>query len=97
MDKREFLDEHIFVVQGKVPWCAHIVKYLVSSTFHPSYLRNQCQRLKLESKYCVTDDPYLWKIGPEQVLRRRVPGNENELCLNFVINKHVVATFVCGT
>ena len=56
-----------------VPWYAPIANYLVSRTFPPNFSKHQKDKLKSESKYYIWDDPYLWRCGADQVIRRCVP------------------------
>ncbi|XP_015970827.1 uncharacterized protein LOC107494291 [Arachis duranensis] len=59
-----------------VPWYALIANYLVSRTFPPNFSKHQKDKLKSESKYYIWDDPYLWRCGAKQIIRRRVPQSE---------------------
>ncbi|CAM8885214.1 unnamed protein product [Rhodiola kirilowii] len=78
-----FPDEHLYALTGKVPWYASIVNYLVGGKFPPSYSKAQCLKLKHDSKYYMWDDPYLWKIGINQILRRCIPDDEIASVLSF--------------
>ncbi|CAM8999104.1 unnamed protein product [Rhodiola kirilowii] len=78
-----FPDEHLYALTCKVPWYAPIVNYLVGGTFPPSYSKAQCLKLKPDSKYYVWDDPYLWKIGVYQILRRCIPDDEIASVISF--------------
>ncbi|CAM8940358.1 unnamed protein product [Rhodiola kirilowii] len=78
-----FLDEHLYAVTSKVPWYAPIVNYLVRGTFPPSYSKAQCMKLKHDARFHVWDDPYLWKIGVDQVLRRCIPETEISSVVSF--------------
>ncbi|CAM8943703.1 unnamed protein product [Rhodiola kirilowii] len=78
-----FLDEHLYAVTSKVPWYAPIVNYLVRGTFPPSYSKAQCMKLKHDARFHVWDDPYLWKIGVDQVLRRCIPETEIASVVSF--------------
>ncbi|CAM8981890.1 unnamed protein product [Rhodiola kirilowii] len=78
-----FPDEHLYALTGKIPWYAPIVNYLVGGKFPPSYSKAQCLKLKHDSKYYVWDDPYLWKIGVDQILRRCIPNDEIASVLSF--------------
>ncbi|CAM8917199.1 unnamed protein product [Rhodiola kirilowii] len=78
-----FPDEHLYALTGKMPWYASLVNYLVGGKFPPSYTRAQCLKLKHDAKYYVWDDPYLWKIGIDQVLRRCIPDDEIALVISF--------------
>ncbi|CAM8998100.1 unnamed protein product [Rhodiola kirilowii] len=81
--QRTFPDEHVYALTGKVPWYAPIVNYLVGGKFPPSYSKAQCLKRKHDSKYYVWDDPYLWKIGTDQILRRCIPDDEIAYVLSF--------------
>ncbi|XP_050908412.1 uncharacterized protein LOC127122044 [Lathyrus oleraceus] len=50
---------------------------------HLSASRPQIHKLKSDAKYYVWDDPYLWKFGSDQVIRRCVPDYEIASILNF--------------
>ncbi|CAM8959597.1 unnamed protein product [Rhodiola kirilowii] len=78
-----FPDEHLYALTGKTPWYASLVNYLVGGKFPPSYSRAQCLKLKHDLKYCVWDDPYLWKIGVDQILRRCIPDDEIASVISF--------------
>ncbi|CAM8882622.1 unnamed protein product [Rhodiola kirilowii] len=78
-----FPDEHLYALTGKVPWYASIVNYLVGGKFPPSYSKAQCVKLKHDSKYYMWDDPYLWKIGIDEILRRCIPDDEIASVLSF--------------
>ncbi|CAM8972804.1 unnamed protein product [Rhodiola kirilowii] len=70
-----FPDEHLYAVSTKVPWYASIVNYLVGGTFPPSFTKAQCMKLRHDARHYLWDDPYLWKIGVDQILRRCIPDN----------------------
>ncbi|CAM8905497.1 unnamed protein product [Rhodiola kirilowii] len=78
-----FPDEHLYAISGKMPWFAPLVNYLVGGKFRPSYSRAQCLKLKHDAKYYVWDDPYLWKIGVDQILRRCMPDDEIASVISF--------------
>ncbi|CAM9000551.1 unnamed protein product [Rhodiola kirilowii] len=77
-----FPDEHLYAL-STVPWFAPTVNYLVGGKFPPSYSKAQCLKLKHEARFYVWDDPYLWKIGADQILRRCIPNDEIALVLIF--------------
>ncbi|CAM8896974.1 unnamed protein product [Rhodiola kirilowii] len=78
-----FPDEHLYAISGKMPWFAPLVNYLAGGKFPPSYSRAQCLKLKHDAKYYVWDDPYLWKIGVDQILRRCIPDDEIASVISF--------------
>ncbi|CAM8905405.1 unnamed protein product [Rhodiola kirilowii] len=85
-----FPDEHLYAVSTKVPWYASIVNYLVGGTFPPSFTKAQCMKLRHDARHYLWDDPYLWKIGADQILRRCIPDNEIASVISF---SH---EFACG-
>ncbi|CAM9000225.1 unnamed protein product [Rhodiola kirilowii] len=78
-----FPDEHLYALSTQMPWYAPIVNYLVGGTFPPSYSKAQCMKLKHDSRFYVWDDPYLWKIGVDQLLRRCIPDIEIASVVSF--------------
>ncbi|CAM8986895.1 unnamed protein product [Rhodiola kirilowii] len=78
-----FPDEYLFAVKEKAPWYTNIVNYLVGGTFPSSFTIAQRLRLKHDSRYYIWDDPYLWKIGSDQVVRKCVPDSEISSVLAF--------------
>ncbi|CAM8957409.1 unnamed protein product [Rhodiola kirilowii] len=78
-----FPDEYLFAVKEKAPWYANIVNYLVGGKFPSSFTIAQRLRLKHDSRYYIWDDPYLWKIGSDQVVRKCVSDSEISSVLAF--------------
>ncbi|KAL1531292.1 hypothetical protein AAHA92_33985 [Salvia divinorum] len=60
------------------PWFAELANYLVTGElpFSTEVTRAQRMKIKSESKYYFWDDPYLWKMGTDQVIRRCIPDWE---------------------
>ncbi|XP_057746817.1 uncharacterized protein LOC130966073 [Arachis stenosperma] len=61
---------HLQAISEVVPWYGPIANYLVSRTFPPNFTKHQKDKLKSESKYYIWDDPYLWRCGADQIIRR---------------------------
>ncbi|CAM8972830.1 unnamed protein product [Rhodiola kirilowii] len=78
-----FPDEHLYALSGQAPWYAPLVNFLVGGTFPPSYTKAQCMKLKHEARFYIWDDPYLWKIGSDQLLRRCIPDFEIASIISF--------------
>ena len=68
--------DSLHAVSEVVPWYAPVANYLVSHTFPPNFTKNQRDKLRSESKYYIWDDPYFWRCGADQVIRRCVPQSE---------------------
>jgi len=81
----DFPDEQLLniSVSFPTPWFANIVNYLVASVFPPLASKSQIDKLKSDAKYYMWDDPYLWKLCNDQVIRRCIPNHEIESVLHF--------------
>ncbi|KAJ9551268.1 hypothetical protein OSB04_015313 [Centaurea solstitialis] len=79
----KFPDEHLFEVKTTVPWYADIVNYLVTGTTPKELPRSKRDKIKSDSKYYMWDDPYLWKQGSDQIIRRCVSDDEVTSILEF--------------
>ena len=51
------------------PWFANIINYLVASVFPPIASKAQKDKIKSDAKHFIWDDPYLWKLCSDQVIR----------------------------
>ena len=65
------------------PWFANIVNYLVASVFPPLASKAQNDKIKSDAKHYIWDDPYLWKLRNDQVIRRCIPDHEIDSVLQF--------------
>jgi len=81
----DFPDEKLLVVSASypTPWFANIVNFLVASVFPPLASRAQIDKLKSDAKHYIWDDPYLWKLCSDQVIRRCIPDHEIDSVLQF--------------
>ncbi|KAK2402969.1 hypothetical protein QL285_052449 [Trifolium repens] len=84
-----FPDEQLLLVHGKNPWYADLVNYLAASEL-PDCSKHRINKLKSEVKYYIWDDPHLWRICADQVIRRCVSDHEFQSILNFC------HTLACG-
>ena len=71
--KESFPDEQLWVVGGSEPWYADIVNYLVSDIVPEDLSYQAKRRFKFIARQYFWDEPYLFKHGPDQVIRRCVP------------------------
>ena len=81
VDKAEFIfdsfpDEILCSIALKEPWYAHIVNYLMTKLTPPSMSSHQVQKLQAESRYYVWDEPFLWRLCGDQIIRRCIPQEE---------------------
>ena len=89
--KESFPDEQILEVsQTRIPWFADIVNYLVVRQTPDGWSKNEKDRFFAQIKYYFWEDPELFKICADQIIRRCVPESEQLSILNFC------HTLACG-
>ncbi|KAJ9562184.1 hypothetical protein OSB04_007344 [Centaurea solstitialis] len=72
-----FPDERILAVnQFSVPWFADIVNYLACEIIPKEFNKYQRKKLIFYCKKYLWDDPYLFKICADQIIRRCIPKEE---------------------
>jgi hypothetical protein len=74
-----FPDEQLFAITNHgLPWYSNLVNYLASGgSYIPEGLaHHEIKKLMRDANIFVWDDPYLWKEGKDQILRRCVPDWE---------------------
>ena len=81
-----FPDEQLMALGVNDPWYADIVNYLANSII-PSDLNSQAKRrfISITRQY-FWDEPYLFKYGADQIIRRCVPEEEQQDVLKFCHN-----------
>jgi hypothetical protein len=77
-----FPDEQLFRVQDDEPWFADIVNYLVSNIIPPELSYAQRKKFLHDVKQYIWDEPFLFKQGVDQIIRRCVPYSETEAILS---------------
>ncbi|KAK9005313.1 hypothetical protein V6N11_042753 [Hibiscus sabdariffa] len=82
--KEEFPEEHLLLTQeGKVPWFADMVNYLVTGKIPTHLPRSTINKIKKDARFYVWDDPYLWKHCSDQIIRRCIAEDEVNSIMNF--------------
>ncbi|RDX63166.1 hypothetical protein CR513_58436, partial [Mucuna pruriens] len=66
----EFPDEQLLHIKTSTPWFADICNYVATSQFSLEASRLYKEKLQSDAKYYMWDDPYLWKLCSDQVVRR---------------------------
>ncbi|RDX64602.1 hypothetical protein CR513_56819, partial [Mucuna pruriens] len=79
----EFPDEQPLHINMPTPWFVHIYNFVASSQFPLEASRLYKERLQNDTKYYIWDDPYLWRLYNDQVIRRCIPHIEIKLVLQF--------------
>ncbi|XP_076895296.1 uncharacterized protein LOC143547869 [Bidens hawaiensis] len=70
-----FPDEQIFAVSQN-PWFAHIVNFKVVGDLPEHWPRRKKKHLVSQAKQYIWDDPDLFKIGADQMIRRCIPEED---------------------
>ncbi|XP_071739285.1 uncharacterized protein [Rutidosis leptorrhynchoides] len=87
--QENFPDECLFSVV-QVPWFAHIVNYLVTKKVPEHWNKHKRDYFLSQVKHYIWEDPVLYRIGPDQIIRRCVAENEHK---DILAHCH---TFACG-
>ena len=75
--REEFLVKQLLALDiAQVPWYANIVNFLVSGLFPPGASTHRKQRLKYDAHFYIWDEPYLFKQGLNQMMRRCIAEQE---------------------
>ncbi|GKA47789.1 reverse transcriptase domain-containing protein, partial [Tanacetum coccineum] len=76
----EFPDEHLMVLKTELnndePWYADYVNYLVGKIVPPNWTPEKRRRFFSQVKNYFWDEPYAFKLCPDNIMRRCVAGNE---------------------
>ena len=83
-----FPDEHLLWIDNSShhPWYAHIINYLVTNQLPQGWTKHEKHVFFNKIKYYVWDDPYLFNLGPDNVLRRCVADDEQKHILQMCHN-----------
>jgi len=70
----DFPDHHLYILYSisdslSTPWFANIVNYLVAFIFPPLASKAQKDKIKSDAKHFICDDPYLWKLCSDKVIK----------------------------
>ncbi|RDY02121.1 Retrovirus-related Pol polyprotein, partial [Mucuna pruriens] len=66
----EFPDEQLLHITTPTPWFANICNFLAAFQFPLEASRLYKEKLQSDAKYYIWDDPYLWRLCSDQVIRR---------------------------
>ncbi|KAG2381148.1 uncharacterized protein HKW66_Vig0254650 [Vigna angularis] len=74
--REEFYDENLMMVQQR-PWFADIANFKAAGTLPDDLSWQQKKKFLNDAKQFVWDDPYLFKLGADNLLRRCVTEEES--------------------
>ncbi|GJU83269.1 reverse transcriptase domain-containing protein [Tanacetum coccineum] len=76
----EFPDEHLMMLKAKPnddePWYADYVNYIVGKTVPPRWTPEKRRRFFSQVKNYFWDEPYAFKLCPDNIMRRCVIGSK---------------------
>ncbi|RDX73479.1 hypothetical protein CR513_46913, partial [Mucuna pruriens] len=79
----EFPDEQLLHIKTATPWFADICNFVATSQFPPTASRTYKEKIRSDAKYYVWDDPYLWRLCSDKIIRRCIPDTEINSVLQF--------------
>ena len=69
----KFSDDQLFLLSVQTPWYVDIVNYLA---FGVVFSYQQRRKLRTDCRFCIWDEPLLYRRGSYMILRRCVPKIE---------------------
>lgn len=75
--REKFPDEQFLALSVTVlPWYLNIINLIMSGVYPPNAINQQIKRLYYESSFYIRDEPFLFKQGPNRVIKRCIPECE---------------------
>lgn len=71
-----FPDEHLYSISHHNPWFADYANFLAGGWIPRHFKYQQKKKFLSNVKHYIWDDPHLYKLCPDQILRRCVAENE---------------------
>ncbi|GJV16022.1 reverse transcriptase domain-containing protein [Tanacetum coccineum] len=76
----KFSDEHLMILKTKLndeePWYADYANYIVRKVVPPKWTQERKKRFFSQVKNYFWDEPYAFRLCPDNVMRRCIVGNE---------------------
>ena len=90
-----FLDEHLLAISSHAPWYAHIINFIVTRSIPEHWNRHKKEKFFHELKYYFCEEPLLFHLGYDQIIRRCMPEEEQgdilAMCHSSTCGGHFVA------
>ena len=71
-----FSEEQLLAVMTKAPWFVHIMNYLVTKSVPEYWNTNQKKKFFHDIRYYFWDEPQLFHLAANQIIRRCIPKEE---------------------
>ncbi|GKD55051.1 DNA-directed DNA polymerase [Tanacetum coccineum] len=76
----KFLNEHLMILKTKLnedePWYADYVNYIIGKIVPPNWTPKKRRRIFSQVKNYFWDEPYAFKLCPDNIMRRCIAGDE---------------------
>ena len=90
-----FPNEHLLAILSHAPWYAHIVNFIVTGSISDHWNRHQKDKFFHELKYYFWEEPLLFHLGYDHIIRRYIPEEEQgdilAMCHSSTCRGHFVA------
>ena len=90
-----FPNEQLLAIVTKVPWFPHIVNYLVTKSVLKYWNTHQKQKFFHDIQYYFWEEPQLFHLGTDQIIRTCVPEDDQVhillMCHSFLCGGHFVS------
>ena len=73
-----FPNEHLLALSSHAPWSAHIINFLIIRSITEHWNRHQKDMFFHELKYYFCEEPLLFHIGYNHIIRRCIEKEEQE-------------------
>ena len=71
-----FPDDHLLAISSHAPWYAHIVNFIVTESIPGHWNRHKKDKFLHDLKYYFWEEPLLFRLGYDQIIRRCIPKEE---------------------
>ena len=71
-----FPDEHLLAISSHVPWNAHIINFILIGSIPKHWNHHQQDKFFHDLKYYFGEEPLLFHLGYDQIIRRCIPEEE---------------------
>ena len=90
-----FPDEHLHAISSHAPWYAHIVNFIMTGSITRHWNRHKKDKFFNDLKYFFWEEPLLFRIGYDQIIRRYILEEEQgdilAMCLSSTCGGHFAA------
>ncbi|RDX89427.1 hypothetical protein CR513_28848, partial [Mucuna pruriens] len=66
----DYLDEQLLQMEKITPWFISICNFIIASKFPSEASRLYKEKIESDTKYYIWDDPYLWRLYNDLVIRQ---------------------------